>query len=170
MPKRRNGASRKCSVWISLAMAYIEMPEEKIVMVAKEMAFSPRVFSSKRSRKYSGTERARAIIERHHKDAHEHHGRDGADPVKMTREDAVLCAGCAHADDFLRAQVIGDKRQAADPRGNRAAGEEKIRAGLHVALEGCTDAKDEREVHGHDDPVDGGQSHSCASPDRKSVV
>ena len=48
-----------CRVWMSLAMAYIEMPEEKIVMVAKEMALSARVFSSKRSRRYSGTERAR---------------------------------------------------------------------------------------------------------------
>ena len=40
-------------------MAYMEMPEEKIVIVAKDIAFNPRVFSSKRRRKYSGTERAR---------------------------------------------------------------------------------------------------------------
>jgi hypothetical protein len=39
-------------------MAYIEMPEENTVMVAKEIAFRPRVFSSKRSFRYSGTERA----------------------------------------------------------------------------------------------------------------
>ena len=35
-----------------------EMPEEKTVMTAKEMALKPRVFSSKRSLRYSGTERA----------------------------------------------------------------------------------------------------------------
>ena len=40
-------------------MAYIETPEENTVITAKETAFSVRVFSSNRSRRYSGTERAR---------------------------------------------------------------------------------------------------------------
>ena len=40
-------------------MAYMEMPEENTVITAKEMALKARVFSSKRSRKSSGTERAR---------------------------------------------------------------------------------------------------------------
>jgi len=35
------------------------MPDEKIVMSAKEQALNARVFSSKRSLRYSGTERAR---------------------------------------------------------------------------------------------------------------
>ena len=39
--------------------AYIEMPDENTVITAKENAFSVRVFSSNRSRRYSGTERAR---------------------------------------------------------------------------------------------------------------
>ena len=39
--------------------AYIEMPEENTVITAKVAAFSARVFSSKRSFKYSGTLRAR---------------------------------------------------------------------------------------------------------------
>ena len=43
----------------SFPMAYIETPEEKMVIAANETAFSVRVFSSKRSRRYSGTERAR---------------------------------------------------------------------------------------------------------------
>ena len=42
----------------SFASAYIEMPEEKTVITAKEIALKPRVFSSKRSLRYSGTERA----------------------------------------------------------------------------------------------------------------
>ena len=46
-------------IWISFAMAYIEMPDENTVITANEIAFKPRVFSSKRRRKYSGTERAR---------------------------------------------------------------------------------------------------------------
>ena len=39
-------------------MAYMEMPEEKMVMNAKEKALTARVFSSKRMRRNSGTERA----------------------------------------------------------------------------------------------------------------
>ncbi len=42
----------------SLARAYREMPEEKTVMTAKDTAFRARVFSSYRSLRYSGTERA----------------------------------------------------------------------------------------------------------------
>ena len=37
----------------------MEMPDEKMVMTAKLRALRPRVFSSKRSLRYSGTERAR---------------------------------------------------------------------------------------------------------------
>lgn len=47
------------SRFMSFPMAYIDTPEEKIVITAKEAAFNVRVFSSKRSRKYSGTDRAR---------------------------------------------------------------------------------------------------------------
>ena len=46
------------SVWISSAIAYMLMPEENTVMMAKVNAFSARVFSSKRRRRYSGTDRA----------------------------------------------------------------------------------------------------------------
>ena len=43
---------------MSSAIAYIEMPEERMVMIAKENALTARVFSSKRSRRNSGTLRA----------------------------------------------------------------------------------------------------------------
>ena len=43
---------------MSRAMAYIEIPEDITVMMAKEKALIARVFSSKRSLRYSGTERA----------------------------------------------------------------------------------------------------------------
>ncbi len=43
---------------MSSAMAYIEIPEEKIVMNANEKALTARVFSSKRMRRNSGTLRA----------------------------------------------------------------------------------------------------------------
>ncbi len=53
-----NGASSRCMTWISLARAYMEMPEESTVIRAKLTALKARVFSSKRSRRYSGAERA----------------------------------------------------------------------------------------------------------------
>jgi hypothetical protein len=49
---------RSPRVWIKSAIAYIEMPELSTVMMAKEKALTARVFSSKRRRRYSGTERA----------------------------------------------------------------------------------------------------------------
>jgi len=48
----------------------------------------------------------------------------------------------AHADDFLRAEVRGNKCQPADPGGNGAACEEKVRACLHRAFQGEADAHD----------------------------
>jgi hypothetical protein len=43
----------------NLPMAYIETPDENTVITAKLTALSVRVFSSNRSRRYSGTDRAR---------------------------------------------------------------------------------------------------------------
>ena len=43
----------------STDIAYIEVPDEKIVITAKETALRARVFSSKRSFRYSGTDLAR---------------------------------------------------------------------------------------------------------------
>ena len=51
-------SSSRAACRSSLASAYIEMPEENTVITAKERALKPRVFSSKRSLRYSGTERA----------------------------------------------------------------------------------------------------------------
>ena len=51
--------SQPSSTPSSRPMAYMEMPDENTVMAAKVMALKPRVFSSKRSLRYSGTERAR---------------------------------------------------------------------------------------------------------------
>ena len=42
----------------SVASAYIEIPDDMTVMQANVIALNPRVFSSKRSLRYSGTERA----------------------------------------------------------------------------------------------------------------
>ena len=57
-PEARNRPSKTCSAWISRAIAYIEMPELNTVITANEQALRARVFSSKRRRRNSGTERA----------------------------------------------------------------------------------------------------------------
>ena len=48
--------SRRC---MSSPMAYIETPDENTVMMANDTALKARVFSSKRRRRYSGTDLAR---------------------------------------------------------------------------------------------------------------
>jgi hypothetical protein len=59
MPSAANGASNTRRICSSFAIAYIEMPDENTVINANETALNARVFSSNRSRRYSGTERAR---------------------------------------------------------------------------------------------------------------
>ena len=58
-PNDANARSKTCRICSSFAIAYIEIPDEKIVISANEIALNPRVFSSNRSRRYSGTDRAR---------------------------------------------------------------------------------------------------------------
>ena len=96
-----------------------------------------------------------AVVEGHHEDAHEYHCRNCADAVEVSRLEAVLGAGRAHADDLLRAEIGADEGQAADPGRQRAAGLEEVLAGLHRALEGKADAQDKDEVEQHDQPVNG---------------
>src|ERR1700737_1115497 len=74
----------------------------------------------------------------------------------MRGGDSVLRAGSAHADDFLGPKIGGHEREPADPCGNGTAGEKKIRARFHWALEGHAKAQHEREIQGQDQPVDSG--------------
>ena len=80
-----------------------------------------------------------------------HHPSLPRNELELTRRDyegalSTLCAGCGHADDFLRTQVCRKKRQAGHPRGNGASGEEEVRAGLHAALEHPSDPNHKREI------------------------
>ena len=68
-----------------------------MVITAKVMALNPRVFSSNRSFRYSGTERLAAVVKGHHEDADEDHRRDRAYPVEVGRHHAVLGAGAAQS-------------------------------------------------------------------------
>ena len=73
------------------------------------------------------------VVERHHEQAEEDHGRDGADPVEVARSDAVLRARRSHPDHLLSAQVGRYECQPGHPRGDRPAGEKEILAGVHIA-------------------------------------
>ena len=46
-----------------------------------------------------------AVVEGHHEDADEDHRGDGADAVEVGGLETIFRAGCAHADNFLRAEV-----------------------------------------------------------------
>jgi len=107
--------------------------------------------------------RFRSVVERHHEDADKNHGGNGADPVEVAGDDAILCAGSAHADDFLGAEVSRDESQTADPGGQRAPGLEEVLAGFHEAFECEANAQHKNEVQQHDEPVDGGQVHALLS-------
>ena len=96
----------------------------------------------------------RAVVERHHHQAEEDHGRDGADPVVVDRRDAVLRAVGRHADHLERAEVGRDEGQARDPRRQRAAGQEVVQARLDVALGREPHAEDDEEVRGENRVVD----------------
>ena len=120
------------------------------------------LFVEAQAQKLRHRARLRAVVERHHEDAHKDHGRDGADAVEVRGLKAVLGARSAHADHFLRAQVGADEGQAADPGGQRAAGLEEVLARLHVALEGKADAQHKDEVQQHDQPIDRGEFQDCS--------
>ena len=101
-----------------------------------------------------------AVVERHHEDADEDHRGDGADPIELADDDAVLGARSAHADDFLGAEVGGDESQTADPGRQGATGLQVILAGFHETFECEANAQHENEIQQHDQPVDGCQVHA----------
>lgn len=98
------------------------MPEEKIVMAAKEMALKPRVFFVKaefevfRNRTGLG-----AVVERHHEDRQEDHRWNGTHPVEVTGHKTVFGSRGGHADDFLGSEIGGEEGETSDPSGDGAA-------------------------------------------------
>src|SRR5215469_14164733 len=76
--------------------------------------------------------------------------------------ESVLCSRGAHADDFLSAEVRADEGEAADPRRQRASGLKEVLAGLHIALEGETNAQHKHEIQQHDEPINERQLQSCS--------
>ena len=100
---------------------------------------------------------AAAVVERHHEDAQEDHGRDGPDPVEVDRGDAVFGRVGHHADDLEGAEVGREEGQARDPAGEGAAREEEVLARLHVLLERVADEDHDQDVAADDGVIDGVQ-------------
>ena len=105
------------------------------------------------------------VIEGHHHDAQEEHGRDGADPVPVGRQDAVLVGRAGPAHQLERAQVGRQEAQAGDPGRHLAAGQEEVFAGLGLPLQVPADAQHHGEV-GDDDHQVGERSARAASRSR----
>ncbi len=165
-PSAANGASRTCSSCSSLAIAYIEMPEENTVISReRERVERPRLFVETQPQVFGDRTRPRAVVERHHEDAEEHHRGNCAHPVEMAGRDPVFRARRAHADDFLRAEVGRQEREAADPRRQRAPRLKEVGARLGVALQRHADADDEREIDENERPVERREGHESASVD-----
>ena len=74
------------------------------------------------------------VIERHHHDAEEKHRGNGADPIPVGGQDAVLIRGGGPAHQFERAQIGGQETEARDPGGHVAAGQEEFLAGVGESL------------------------------------
>ena len=94
------------------------------------------------------------VVEGHHHNAEEEHGWDGADPVPVRGEDAVLVGRSGPAHQLQRAEVGGDEAEARDPGGHFAPGEEELLAGVGGALHVKADEEHHGEVEQKDCDVD----------------
>ena len=86
------------------------------------------------------------VVERDHHQAEKKHGGDGADPIPMRGQHAVLISGGRPAQQFQRAQVRGDEAQAGYPRAYAFTCEEEVVAGADAALQVHPDPQHQREV------------------------
>ena len=103
------------------------------------------------------------VIKRHHHQAEKEHGRNGADPIPMRRQDSVLIGGGRPAHQFERAEIRGKEAEAGDPGRHFAAGEEEIFAGIGTALEVKADRQNEHKIKDDDNQVNEGKMYEPCS-------
>ena len=89
---------------------------------------------------------AAAVVERHHDQGQEQHGRHGTDPVEVHGRDAVLRAVGRIAQYLDGTEVGRDERQPGDPARQRAATEEEVLARGHCSPSRQPDADDDDEI------------------------
>ena len=114
----------------------------------------------------------RPVVEGHHHEAQEDHGRNRAEPVVVHGRRAVLGAVRRLAEDLQRAQVRGDEGEARDPRRQRTARQEEVDVGLDRQPGDEPDAEHDREVDGEDRVVDAAQvepQHTVPLPEISSA-
>ncbi len=107
----------------------------------------------------------RDVVERHHHHAQEEHGGDGADPIPVRGQDAVLIGRGRPSHQLQGAEVGGQEAQARHPGCHLAPREEEIFAGRRPCLEVKPDAQDGHEVDHNDrgvHPTERDQSRSGA--------
>ena len=76
------------------------------------------------------------VVKRHHHQREEQHRGNSADPVPMSRQNAVLIRRTRPAHQFQSAQIRGEKTEPRHPCRHFAAGHEKIFARVRAALAG----------------------------------
>ena len=99
------------------------------------------------------------VIERDHDDPEDDHGGNGADPIPVHRQNAVLIGRRGPAHEFERTQVGGEETEAGHPSRHLASREEEIFAGLSEPLEVEADSEDGHEIQDDDGEVDRGKGH-----------
>ena len=95
----------------------------------------------------------RAVVEGHHHQTEEDHGRDSTDPVEVDGRPAVLGTVGRHAEDLNGPEVGGDKGEAGDPGGQGASGQQKVLAGGDGTPGEDADSDDQGEVDDQDAEV-----------------
>ncbi len=97
------------------------------------------------------------VIERHHDDAEKEHRGDGADPVPVRGQDAVLICSASPTHQLKRSQIGGDEAETRDPGGHLAAGQEELFAGVGGSFDVEADEENNDEIQKKDQDIDGSE-------------
>ena len=139
--------SQPSTTFITTAIANMFTPLISTVMKANENAADRARALPIAQLQVSGHRvRLADVVEGHHHDAQEEHGGDGADPIPVRGQDAVLIRRSGPAHQLQRAEVGRNEAQARDPRGHLAAGHEELFAGVGLALQVEADPDHHHEV------------------------
>ena len=99
------------------------------------------------------------VVERHHHQREKQHGWNGANPIPVRRQNAILIGRCRPPHKFERAQVGSQKTQTCDPGGHLASRQEKVFAGLRESLQVAADSQDGTKIENNDRVIHSGKVH-----------
>ena len=107
------------------------------------------------------------VVERHHHQRQEQHRRNGADPIPVRRQNAVLVGRSGPAHQFECAEIGGEKAEAGNPGGHLAAGHEEVFAGVGAALQVQADGQNQGEIESDDCAIDSREMHQLSSHEHR---